>query len=279
VGRELVPGVLVVETSTADGKVGVIAGERVALVVDAGIDAAEGRSVLDAATSLGRSTIWLAYTHGHVDHALGGTAFRGHDVLASPDITAHMSSQLEAWSERTGETPAVLASRIAWPTIGFERGGVLDLGARTVELLDTPGHAPGALCVVDREAGVLFGGDTVVTNIPPSFKDGDSAVLEATLRRLAKLELEILVPGHGDVVVGTDRVRAAIEWEADYLARCRDHVGATMDDDEEAIVAAASYDAFIGDHLPRDRLRMEWRHEQTIRLMRAEIDRQLRPPA
>ena len=82
--QAVAPGVLIVETSVADGKVGVIAGDRIALAIDAGIDDAEGQSVLAAATSLSRPSIMLAYTHGHVDHALGGTVFVGHEILASP---------------------------------------------------------------------------------------------------------------------------------------------------------------------------------------------------
>jgi glyoxylase-like metal-dependent hydrolase (beta-lactamase superfamily II) len=267
----IAPGVLVVETSTADGKIGVIAGGRVALAVDAGIDAAEGLRSLEAASSLERAEVWLAYTHAHVDHALGGLAFRGHQILASPAIAEHMAAQLDAWAERTGRSQDALRSELGWPTIHFSQGGEVDLGGRRIRLLDTPGHAPGALCVLDPDAGILFGGDTIVTGIPPYFKDGNGAVMEETLRQLALLNVEILVPGHGDVVVGGERVSRAIRWEADYLARCRAHVMERIGDDIDAIVMTAPYDEFIGDHLPRDRHRMEWRHEQAIRLMHDEV--------
>jgi glyoxylase-like metal-dependent hydrolase (beta-lactamase superfamily II) len=198
-------------------------------------------------------------------------AFRGHQILASPAIATHMAAQLEEWSQRTGLTTEALGEELGWPTIHFAQGGEIDLGDRRILLLDTPGHAPGALSVLDPDAGVLFGGDTIVTGIPPYFKDGDSVALERTLRRLASLDLEILVPGHGDVVQGSDRVTRAILWEADYLARCRAHVTERLGDDIEVIVSTAPYEDFIGDHLPRDRHQMVWRHEQAIRLMYAEM--------
>ena len=273
---EIEPGVVIVATSVADGRVGVIAGDRIALAVDAGINDAEGRSVLAAATTLSRPAIMLAYTHGHVDHALGGTAFVGHEILASPAIAEHMAVQLDDWAVRGQESRTSLEERLGWPTIMFEAGGELDLGGRRVQLIDTPGHAPGALCVLDPEAGILFGGDTVVTGIPPFFADGNSITLEATLRRLAKLDLRILVPGHGDIVRGRAAVRQAIEWEADYLARCREHVRARSGDADESIVATATYDDFIGERLPRDQHRMEWRHQQAIRLI-IEEERQPAP--
>jgi glyoxylase-like metal-dependent hydrolase (beta-lactamase superfamily II) len=158
------------------------------------------------------------------------------------------------------------------PTIAARGELRVDLGGREVHILDTPGHAPGAVCVLLPEMGVLFGGDTVVTAIPPVFRDGRSTALEASLRLLAGLALEVLVPGHGDVVRGRSAVRSAIEWSADYLARVREHVSVRIDRrSPDEIVAAATFASFIGDRLPTDRDRMAWRHEQTVRCMIAEF--------
>ena len=39
-------------------------------------------------------------------------------------------------------------------------GDIIDLGGRSLEVLLTPGHAPDALCLLDRDSGLLFTGDT-----------------------------------------------------------------------------------------------------------------------
>lgn len=179
------PGVAVVDTQIAAGKAGVIAGERVALAVDAGIDDTEGAAVLAAAQAFGSDEVALVYTHGHIDHALGGTAFAGRRIYAHAEVGWYMRTQLEAWAARTGETTASLDARLGWPTATITGAATLDLGGRRVCFVAAPGHAPGAICIFDPEARVLFGGDTVVTAIPPAFSDGDSGVLEDTLRRLA----------------------------------------------------------------------------------------------
>jgi glyoxylase-like metal-dependent hydrolase (beta-lactamase superfamily II) len=268
---EVARDVLVVDTRIAQGKAGVIGGEHVALAVDAGIDDEEGAAVLAAARSLDRPVVRLVLTHGHADHALGSVAFRGSDIIGRPGIVRQMREQLADWADRRGMSEAELDARLGWPTVIVKGEATIDLGGRTVRLLDTPGHAPDALCVLDPEHGVLFGGDTVVTAIPPAFTDGNGSTLERTLRWLAELEVETLIPGHGDVVHGREAVRDAIVWSADYLAACRSHVSRNAGRPVDELVASAPFDDFIGDHLPRDRHRMEWRHAQTIRTIEAEM--------
>lgn len=265
--QQLTDDVLVVETSIAEGKAGVIAGERIALAIDAGNDDADGAAILRAARSLERPEVQLVYTHGHADHALGGTAFRGLVIVGRPGIVEHMSEQVESWAAHTGEGRNELEARLGWPTSIVPADAELDLGGRSVVLLDTPGHAPDALCVLEPRAGILFGGDTIVTAIPPAFNDGDGATLEATLRRLADLDVETLVPGHGEVLTGRSTIRQAIIWAADYLARCLEHVLAHPNMDVEELVAAAGYDDLIGPHLARARHGMAARHQRTIRVM------------
>ena len=206
-------------------------------------------------------------THGHNDHALGSTAFLGRPIYARSEVSTYMRTQLETWADRTGESTKELEDRLGWPTLSIDHEAPVDLGGRSVRFIDSPGHAPGAICVFDPDAGVLFGGDTVVTEIPPAFTDGDGVVLAATLRRLTKLDAEILVPGHGDVVIGQAPIREAIEWSAGYLERCYQHIRANLDLTEDAIIDSAPYDDYVGARLRRDRHRMQWRHEQTLRTL------------
>ena len=87
------------------------------------------------------------------------------------------------------------------------------------------GPCPGARCARVVEDGVLFGGDTLVTAIPPVFADGHSTILERTLRRLADIDVEVAVPGHGRPVRGLTQVRRALHRGADLLADTREQVG------------------------------------------------------
>jgi glyoxylase-like metal-dependent hydrolase (beta-lactamase superfamily II) len=80
----------------------------------------------------------------------------------------------------------------------------------------TPGHTPGHVSyLLDRAGGVLFVGDAAgggrggkVRRTPRMFND-DGAAAATSLGRLAELEFEVAVFGHGRAVTGraVDRFR------------------------------------------------------------------------
>jgi glyoxylase-like metal-dependent hydrolase (beta-lactamase superfamily II) len=273
--RIAAPGVYVVETSTADGKIGVITGRDSALAVDAGINRFEGQELAGTISDAGFEPDRMVYTHGHVDHVLGSLAFGGAVIIGTTGIEQHMRAQVDVFASRESLTGAQLARQLGFPTQLVSDDGVteIDVGGRPVNLMPTPGHAPGALSIYIPDARVLFGGDTIVTGIPPTFKDGNSSTLERTLRRLSKMRIETLIPGHGPIVYGESAIREAILWSADYIARCRDLVVARPEADLAALMLNAPYTEFIGDHLPPDRFQMLWRHEQTVVSLLSERDR------
>ena len=268
-------GIFVVATSTADGKIGSISGRDAALAVDAGIDRSEGRELSQAIRDAGFDPNQMVYTHGHVDHVLGSLAFADAEIIGTTGIARHMRAQIDVFAARESTTRIELDAQLGFPTryVRDDEPTEINVGGRPVHLMPTPGHAPGALSVYVPDSQVLFGGDTIVTGIPPTFKDGDSLTLESTLRRLATMRIVVLVPGHGPIVHGASAVQASILWAADYIARCRDLVLSRPEADLSALMVSAPYATLIGDRLPPDRFDMRWRHEQTIASLIAERER------
>ncbi|HEY8490137.1 MAG TPA: MBL fold metallo-hydrolase [Dehalococcoidia bacterium] len=87
------------------------------------------------------------------------------------------------------------------------RGGeIIDLGTRQLELVWTPGHTDGHLCVLDREAGILFTGDHVLQRITPHVGlAGNSdpnplARFEESLRLVERLAPRLGLPAHGPII-------------------------------------------------------------------------------
>ncbi len=95
----------------------------------------------------------------------------------------------------------------------FLREGTLRAGDVLLEVYHTPGHSPGSVTIRWPDRGALFTGDLVFkdglgrTDIP----GGNSDKLKDSIRRVARLEAGLLLPGHGDILAGTDAVKANFE--------------------------------------------------------------------
>ncbi|MDQ3701712.1 MAG: MBL fold metallo-hydrolase [Chloroflexota bacterium] len=248
--EQVTRGVFTTGHRVVEGKNGIVVGTQRVLAIDSGTDTCEGQEMVDLVHGLGRAPSYLALTHGHGDHAYGAAAFRAAsvDVLSHASCSRVIERHLSLRLERSGRARAAVAPEIAWPTITFPDQLRLDLGGKHVRLFHTPGHSADSVCVYVEEDRVLFGGDTVVTAIVPAFGGGNSQQMEASLRRLAALEIKVLVPGHGPVIRGAPAAREWLEWMADYLSSLRRHVSASLaaGRDAAAIVEALDYDSFLG---------------------------------
>jgi len=182
---KLAPGVFWVEQEILEGKNGVVLGDRGALAVDSGNSAVDGRAMVDLIRAQGHEPSRLALTHGHGDHVIGSSVFAGAEVFAHTQTSAVIRRLLPNMI-RHHQRPH-LAAELTWPTVTFAGDLLIDLGGKTVRLLPTPGHSDDGVCAYLLENRILFSGDTAGTAITPVFNDGDSAQLEASLRRLAEL--------------------------------------------------------------------------------------------
>jgi glyoxylase-like metal-dependent hydrolase (beta-lactamase superfamily II) len=93
------------------------------------------------------------------------------------------------------------------PTLAVGDGGLtLRRPGVTVEILHFRAHTRGDLVVFVREAGALLTGDLL--DELPYFGDGYPREWASTLDRLAALDFEVVVPGHGGVVRGKELLLA-----------------------------------------------------------------------
>ena len=76
------------------------------------------------------------------------------------------------------------------------------------KVFHTPGHSPGSVCLYWPDKKVLFTGDLIFkeglgrTDLP----GGNGAKLKESIKRLADLDIEWVLPGHGDMISGTREV-------------------------------------------------------------------------
>ncbi len=95
-------------------------------------------------------------------------------------------------------------------------GQVVDL-LGGLQVIHTPGHTVGSICLYSRERGILFSGDLVrneygiLEGPPPQFTP-DPEAAAASLHKVAELDFETLFPGHGVPIMrdAAPRLRALL---------------------------------------------------------------------
>jgi glyoxylase-like metal-dependent hydrolase (beta-lactamase superfamily II) len=125
------------------------------------------------------------------------------------------------------ETPELSDVRLCLPNIVFDKGNLfLRAGDRVLELIHTPGHTADSMVVYDHQDRLLFAGDTMMP--VPYIVWGNWQTLAETLARLAKMRLDNIVQGHGEVLLRGE-IPGTIRSSIAYLTRIHERVSAHVE--------------------------------------------------
>ena len=160
-----------------------------------------------AALNISPDQIDLAIaTHGHADHL---------EAVAGLDKSTMFAMNAEEYrfiSELAGQY-----FKIPEPHF-FLREGDLIIGEHRFEVIATPGHSPGSICLYWLEKKALFTGDLVFnqsigrTDLP----GGNGGMLRESLKRISGMDIDYLLCGHGEIVVGKKEVQANFQNIKNY---------------------------------------------------------------
>lgn len=137
-------------------------------------------------------------THCHYDHINGLAALRA----INPDIPLSMHAD-EAPAIENADPDLTCAGWMFFRDIEPLRvdnklsdGDAFEAGGLCFEVIHTPGHSPGSMCLRADVRGrtILFAGDCLTPSC--DLVGGDRATWEQTLDLLRDLEYDILLPGH-----------------------------------------------------------------------------------
>ena len=147
----------------------------------------DGETVLWETKHLGKTIEAILLTHGHFDH-----------VGAVRDIAAETGCKVYL-CEADLAMPAQLTAGPLYYTDLYGEGDTLTLAGLSFQVLHTPGHTPGSVCLKCEDS--IFSGDTLFwgscgrTDLP----GGSWTTIQKSLKRLAAVEGDYKVyPGHGD---------------------------------------------------------------------------------
>lgn len=138
-------------------------------------------------------------THAHVDHILGNAVIteKLHLKLAAHPKSAYFYANAMSFASAL----ALKLDKIVYPDQELVEGDRLKVGDDELEILYTPGHADGSICLYSKESGFVITGDVIfyASIGRTDFPTGSFEVLEASIReKLYTLPDEtIIYPGHG----------------------------------------------------------------------------------
>jgi glyoxylase-like metal-dependent hydrolase (beta-lactamase superfamily II) len=178
-----------------------------AIVIDPGAEIDRITAVLDKHQL---SVKAIVITHGHIDHVAGAQKLRrltGAPVYLNERDREQLAA-LDAQADWLGIDPPE-APEVDVPAID---GTALKLGASEFQIIETPGHTRGSICLFVPQQGKLVAGDTLFRNSigRTDLPGGDSrSILESIKTRLLDLPEEtIVIPGHGaTTTIGTEKER------------------------------------------------------------------------
>lgn len=167
-----------------------------AVIIDPG---AEAQRILDRIQELAFIPKYILSTHGHFDH-----------ICAIDDVSAvypvplaihpdDLHRYTDERAERSYRREPPLVRRKA--DLLLHEGDQISFGTLTLDVLHTPGHTPGGICLVSRPYCV-FSGDTLFRRGigRTDLRGGNYAQIVTSIReKLYTLDDELVVfPGHGD---------------------------------------------------------------------------------
>lgn len=161
--------------------------------------AAEITRLTDAVAEKGLKPVCIMLTHGHFDHVLGvaelSRAYGGLPIYMHPSDRPTLENN-SYFSRTFGvKTPETFA------TEDITEGSVIEVGDLRFEVMETPGHTPGGICLLERNENIMFSGDTLFAGSigRTDHPGGDyDALMKGIFEKLMILDGDIrVIPGHG----------------------------------------------------------------------------------
>lgn len=158
----------------------------------------------------------IANTHLHGDHCWANDAFK---KLSGAEILLHPVQK------QFGQAAAVQTSQFfGVSAVEFSEDRLMDndklsLGETEVELIPSPGHSPDSICYYCPNDKVLICGDVIFSQNTGrvDLPGGGADQLKASIEKLSQLDIEYLLPGHMDIVVGKENVKNNFEFVKKYV--------------------------------------------------------------
>jgi len=203
---------------------GVVAGPQWAVVIDTLALPDETLAIREfIERELSVPVRYVINTHYHADHTWGNCFFPGATIVAHArcrDLLLERGGpSLEAAKK---QNPALKQVKIVPPQMTFSEGEMtLRVGKKNLIIVPAFGHSEDGISVLVEEDRILFAGDSFMPI--PYIVDGDIDENMTSIKYIAKLGLENIVQGHGDIILRGE-IEAAVKENLNYLTAIKKSV-------------------------------------------------------
>ena len=176
-----------------------------AVVVDPGDNIPE---ILSRLQKHGLTLRQIIVTHAHIDHVGGAALLR--KSTGAPVVMNQRDLELLAMMDMQAGWLGVPTPQVAPPDASAEDGLTVGLATLPAQVLHTPGHTPGSICLLLPDHDLLLAGDTLFagsigrTDLPGG--DGRQILRSLRERLLVLPDATRVLPGHGpETTIGEER--------------------------------------------------------------------------
>jgi len=169
------------------------------LIVDTGLEAGE---LVDFLQKHKLNPVAVVLTHGHVDHITGLAEVRE----KYPGIKVYIHKlDAEMLTGAASNISALMGQPFSTAPADFvcEEGDVIESAGIKLEVVHTPGHTPGGICLYSRNEEIVFVGDTLFADSigRTDFPGGSMTQLVKSIKEklLTLPDDTVVYPGHGPI--------------------------------------------------------------------------------
>ncbi len=211
-----------------------ILGEERALMLDTGLGIYDLYTMARKITDL---PLTVVVSHEHFDHIGGNMYFDGvlcfnepkvikaltegqsHEDFVKNGVLEYFYGKLPSYVD-----PDTLRTPGRAPVGLLEEGDMIDLGGRTLEVMNVKGHADSSIVLYDQENSIMFPGDMFYPGPLLVFGDSETGMqvysdsLKKMLRRAEELHITHVYGSHNCVQEGLEDLRKIIRFTEDIIA-------------------------------------------------------------
>jgi glyoxylase-like metal-dependent hydrolase (beta-lactamase superfamily II) len=208
---------------------GLVAVDGHAWLIDPGVTLEETRSIQQFCEDHSLTIEVVMLTHFHYDHILGANAF-DEAVVVTNRFFEHEFTSMRQVSEGKIKRMAI-EEKMQIPDWSLDihtdwtinRQQTFLVGDLDVTLISLPGHTKDQMGLFIPSEKFLWAADTL-SDLEIPFMSNSPAKYQKSLEKVARMDLDIIVPGHGNPTKSKAEVLARVGQDISYIRELRKRV-------------------------------------------------------